>query len=201
MVRGNRVVGTASTLIDLIEVAYHARRDQIQSAPGWTDSDHYDLDARAGTGTITSEQMRRMLQALLAERFQLWVHQETREVPMYALVAGKKGPKLRESAPDEAPKGRIMGNLSGMHMEIAQGTMVQLASRLSSNGAGRPVVDQTGLSGVYSYKLDWVNSAGADSELPSLFVALQDQLGLRLESTKGSSEMIIIDHVERLAAN
>jgi uncharacterized protein (TIGR03435 family) len=120
---------------------------------------------------------------------------------MYALVVYRKGPKLRESSPDEAPKGRITGDSSGMHMEVAKGTMAQLANRLSGNGAGWPVVDKTGLTGIYSYKLDWVNAPGTDSELPPLSVALQDQLGLRLEPTKGTSEMIIIERVERPSAN
>jgi uncharacterized protein (TIGR03435 family) len=200
-VKGNRVTATASTLLDLIEVAYHARRDQLLGAPGWADSDHYDLEARAGASAITTDQMRRMLQALLAERFQLRIRHETREVPMYALVVSKKGPKLRESSPDEVPKGRITGSGSGMHMEVAKGTMAQLANRLSGNGAGRPVVDETGLTGVYSYELDWGNAAGPDSELPTLSVALQEQLGLRLEPIKGTSDFIIVEHVERPSAN
>jgi uncharacterized protein (TIGR03435 family) len=200
-VKGNRVTATASTLLDLIESAYHARRDQIVGAPGWVDSDHYDLEAVAGTSTITTDQMRRMLQALLADRFQLRVHHETKEVPMFALVVDKKGAKLKESLPDEPPKGRITGDGSGMHMEVAKGTMAQLAGRLSSNGAGHPVMDKTGLTGIYSYKLEWVNAPGSDSELPILPVALQEQLGLKLEPTKGTSDMIVVEHVARPAAN
>jgi uncharacterized protein (TIGR03435 family) len=199
--KGNRVTATASTLFDLIEVAYHVRRDQIQGAPGWASADRYDLEARAGANAITTEQMRSMLQALLAERFQLRIHRETRESPMYALVIAKNGPKLQESSPDEERKGTIRGDGSGLHMEVAQGTMVQLANRLASNGAGRTVLDRTGLTGLYSYKLDWVNSVGSDSELPSLFMALQDQLGLRLEPTKGMSDFIVVDSVERPSAN
>lgn len=200
-VKGNRVTATATTLLDWIEVAYHARRDQIVGVPGWVDSDHFDLDAKADAATITTEQMRRMLQALLAERFHLRVHHETKAVPMYALVVGKNGAKLQESSPDEPPKGSITGDGTGMHMEVARGTMAQLANRLSSNGAGRPVIDQTGLTGIYTYKLDWVNTPGGDSELPSLSVALQEQIGLRLEPTTGPSDMIVIDHAERPSAN
>src|SRR5215472_7697765 len=155
-VKGNRVMATASTLLDLIESAYRARRDQIVGLPGWADSEHYDLEASAGASAITTDQMRGMLQVLLAERFQLRIHHETREVPMYALVVDKKGPKLKESSPHEPPEGRITGDGSGMHMEVAKGTMAQLASRLSSNGAGRPVIDKTGLVGAYTYKLDWL---------------------------------------------
>jgi uncharacterized protein (TIGR03435 family) len=201
MVKGNRMTATASTLVDMITVAYHVRYDQISGAPAWAKSEHYDLEARAGNQSITREQMRPMLEALLAERFQLRVHRETREVPMFALVVGKSGPKLKESSPEEEPKGQITADGSGMHMEVCQGTMAQLAARLSGNGAGRPVMDRTGLQANYSFKLDWVNNAGSESELPSLSVALQDQLGLRLESTKGASEVIVIDSAERPSAN
>lgn len=207
-VQGNRVTGTASTLIDLIEVAYNVRRDQIQGAPGWAESEHYDLEAKAGEAKITTAQMRRMLQTLLATRFQLRIHHETKEVPMYALVVDRKGPKFKESSPDEPLKGGIRGDASGMHMEVTKDTMSNLARRLSSNGAGRPVVDRTGLTGIYSYKLEWTNSphadfdsAGAQSDLPSLAEALREQLGLRLEPARGASEMILIDAVERPSAN
>jgi uncharacterized protein (TIGR03435 family) len=143
-----------------------------------------------------------MLQALLADRFQLAIRRETREVPMYALVVSKNGPKLRGSSPAEEPKGQISGDGTGSHMEVSQGTMAQLAVRLSGNGAGRPVMDKTGLTAKYTYQMNWVNGTpGPDSEWPSLFVALQEQLGLKLEPTKGPSEIIIIDHAEKPSVN
>jgi uncharacterized protein (TIGR03435 family) len=200
-VEGNRVTGTASTLVDLMTVAYHVRYDQISGAPGWAKSEHYDLEASAGPAAITREQMRAMLQTLLAERFQLRVHREAREVPMYALVVAKGGPKLREWSAGEEPKGQISADRSGMHMEVCKGTMAQLATRLAGNGAGRPVIDKTGLERIYCFKLDWVNDPGAESELPSLFVALEGQLGLRLEATKGAGEFIVIDRAARASGN
>jgi uncharacterized protein (TIGR03435 family) len=155
--------------MDMIYTAYHVRPDQVVGLPGWAASEHYDLEATAGHG-ITVEQMRAMLQTLLAQRFQLQVHRETREIPMYSLALGKNGPKFKESEVDETPKGSIMGDGVGMHMVVAKGTMAQLASRLSNNGAGRPVMDKTGLTGIYSFKLDWVNDTAAAGELPSLAV-------------------------------
>jgi len=199
--KGNRVRATASTLTDMITVAYHVRYDQISGAPGWAGSDHYDLDATAGDRPITNDQMRTMLQALLADRFQLRVHRETKEVPMYALVVAKNGPKLKEWQPDETPRNSITADGTGMHMEVAKGTMAQLANRLSGNGAGRPVMDQTALAGFYTFKLNWVNAVATDLELPPLPIALQDQLGLKLESVKGQAEVIVIDHAERPSAN
>jgi uncharacterized protein (TIGR03435 family) len=197
---GNRVTAMASALRDMIYTAYHVRPDQVVGLPGWATSEHYDLEATAGRA-ITVEQMRAMLQTLLAQRFQLQVHRETREIPMYSLALGRNGPRFKESGVDEMPKGSIMGDGVGMHMVVAKGTMTQLASRLSGNGAGRPVMDKTGLTGIYSFKLDWVNDTAAAGELPSLAVALQEQLGLKLEAAKGPAEFIVVDHVERPSAN
>jgi uncharacterized protein (TIGR03435 family) len=199
-VTGNRVTAMASRLMDMIYTAYRVRPDQVVGLPGWAASEHYDLEATAGHA-ITVEQMRAMLRTLLAQRFQLQVHRETREIPMYSLALGKNGPKFKESEVDETPKSSIMGDGVGMHMVVAKGTMAQLASRLSSNGAGRPVMDKTGLTGIYSFKLDWVNDTATAGELPSLAVALQEQLGLKLEAAKGPVEFIVVDHVERPSAN
>jgi uncharacterized protein (TIGR03435 family) len=202
-VKGNRVTATASTLLDMMTVAYRVRYDQIAGAPGWAGSDHFDLDARAeGDGARSTEEIRPMLQALLADRFHLVVHRETKEVPIYALVVNKNGPRLQESSPGEERKGSISADGKGSHMEVAQGTMAQLALRLSGNGAGRPVIDKTGLTGKYSYKMNWMNGTpGPDSEWPSLFVALQEQLGLKLEPGKGPSEIISIDRAGKPSAN
>ena len=202
-VKGNRVTGIASTLEDMITVAYHVRYDQIAGGPGWASSDHYDLEAKAeGDAPITDAQMRPMLQNLLAERFQLKIHRESKEVPMYSLVVAKNGPKFHESAPDEAPKGSIMANSSGMHMEAAKETMESLALMITGNGAERPVMDKTGLTGKYTFKLEWTRGMpGVESSSPALTVALEDQLGLKLVPTKGMSQIIVIDHAEKPTAN
>ena len=200
-VKGNRMTATASTLIDLIESAYHLRDDQISGAPAWARADHFDLEATAARA-ITRDEMRTMLQSLLAERFRLEIHRETREVPMYALVVAKGGVKFQATPPDAEPIGQIRGDGSGMHMEVAHESMATFALRISSNGAGRPVLDQTGLTGKYSFKLNWTNdTAAVTSDLPPLAMAVQEQLGLRLEPTKGPSEFLINDHVERPSAN
>lgn len=202
-VKGNRVTATASTLLDMLTVAYHVRYDQISGAPGWASADHFDLDARTeGEDARTLDQIRPMLQALLADRFHLVVHRETKEIPIYALVVSKSGPKLQESSSSDDPKARITADDLGMQMEVSQGTMAQLALRLSGNGAGRPVIDRTGLTGKYSYKLNWANDTpGVDSKLPSLFVALPEQIGLKLEPARGPSETIVIEHAEKPSAN
>lgn len=201
-VRGSRVTATASTLLDMITTAYHVRYDQISGAPGWASSDHYDLEARVGEQAISTEQMRPMLQALLADRFQLRIHRETRTIAMFALVVGKHGPKFQESSPTDDPKSSIAADVTGMHLEFARQTMANLASRLASNGAGRPVMDQTGLTGQYTFKLQWAHEfPGHESELSPLPDALQEQLGLKLELTHGPGEFIVIDHAQRPSAN
>jgi uncharacterized protein (TIGR03435 family) len=199
-VTGNRVTATASQLADIIYTAFNVRRDQVVGLPGWAASEHYDLEAAAGHA-ITVEQMRAMLRTLLAERFHLQVHRETREIPIYSLVLTKNGPKLKESAADETAHFSVRGNGASMLMVVAKGTMAQLASRLSGNGAGRPVIDKTGLTGIYSFRMEWVNDTAAVADLPSLPVALQEQLGLKLEPAKGPAEFIVVDHVERPSAN
>src|SRR5262245_15292251 len=99
-VRGSRVIGTASTLADMITVAYGVRYDQISNGPSWITSDRFDIEAKApGDVPPTAEQARLMMQNLLAERFQLRMHRETRDFPVYALVVGKNGPKLKTSDP------------------------------------------------------------------------------------------------------
>ncbi len=201
-VKGSRVTATASTLLDMITTAYHVRYDQVSGAPGWASSEHYDLEARVGEQTITTEQMRPMLQALLADRFQLRIHRETRMIPMFRLVVGKHGPKFHESSPTDDPKSSITADSAGMHLEFARQTMANLASRLSGNGAGRPVMDQTGLTGQYTFKLEWAHEIpGRKSELPSLPDALQEQLGLKLELTSGLAEFIVIDHAQKPSPN
>src|SRR5512143_1579224 len=147
MVRGSRVTGTACTLLDMITSAYGIRYDQVSGGTGWIASDRFDIDAKApGDAPPTADQAHRMMQALLADRFQLKVHREMKEVPAYALVVGRNGPKLKQSAPDAAPGGFVRATDKGLHMEATKGTMERLAAQLSTT-AGRPVIDKTGLTG------------------------------------------------------
>jgi uncharacterized protein (TIGR03435 family) len=203
-IRGSRVTGAAITLIDLIEDAYGLRRDQISGEPGWARTGHYDIDAKApGEGAIARDQLKQLLQSLLAERFQLKVHRETEEVPVYALIADKNGPKFKASAPDATGGYSVQGTDKGLHMVVKRGTMDQLARQLS-NTAGRPVIDRTNLPGLYAYTLDWFPADRVpppDLDAPSMFAALQEQLGLRLEATKGPIEKLVIDHAEKPSEN
>ncbi len=203
-VRGSRVIGTASTLADMITVAYGVRYDQIANGPGWINKDRFDIEAKApGDVPPTAEQARLMMQNLLAERFQLRLHRETRDLPVYALVVGKNGAKLKISDADAHEGGVVQGTANGLHMETKKGSMERLARQLSSS-AGRPVIDNTGLAGTYEYTLDWfpANTIPApELTVPSVFIAVQEQLGLRLEATTASQEVLVIDHAEKPSEN
>ena len=202
--RGRRVTAMASTLLDLITYAYGLRYDQILGGPSWAGSDHYDIDAKAeGDGPLTAAQSREMVQKLLSDRFQLRVHRETREMPVFAMVVGPNGPKFKPSAPDATggPSTRTGGK--GVHMQAEKGTMEQLARQLSFT-AGRPVIDRTGLAGFYSFALDWFPADRVpppDLDVPTMFQAVQEQLGLKLESTKGPVEKLVIDRAEKPSEN
>lgn len=225
---------TNATLRMLITQAYDVRDFQVSGGPGWINSERYDITARsehlAGADNLpddlrkmtdeqrktVGEQMRVRLLALLADRFQLKIHRETKEQPVYALVVGKNGPKFQEAKEGAANRGRMRmgrGQLTG------EGVQIQFLTVALSNQVGRPVLDRTGLKGNYDFKLDWTPEPGQgggpfgtpppgvdappppDPNGPSLFTAIQEQLGLRLESQKGPVDMIVIDSVEKASEN
>jgi uncharacterized protein (TIGR03435 family) len=149
-----------------------------------------------------------MLQTLLKDRFHLAVHREEKELPMYRLVVSRNGPRLRESAVSGAPQPRMsMGQITD-----EKANMDTLASQLGQQ-LGRFVSNQTGLKGDFDFHVEWApdpgQNQGGESDTPSpagvdgpsIFTALQDQLGLKLESAKGPVEVLVIDHVEKPDAN
>jgi bla regulator protein blaR1 len=205
---GLRVRGT--TLKFLVAVAYDVLDVQISGGPAWINSDRFDIVAKSERGESKSalddmhkmtdaqmktsvELIRQKLQALLADRFRLTLHHETKEEPMYALVIGKDGPKLQESQSKQDARHMMMGrgelNGDGVPFEM-------LVSNLSSQ-LGRPVIDRTGLTGHYDFKLQWI----LDPNGPSIFTAIQEQLGLRLESQKGPVDILVIDRVGKPSEN
>jgi uncharacterized protein (TIGR03435 family) len=202
-IKGSQVVATAVTLRDLLTYAYAVRYDQLDGAPPWAGSEHYDLVARGpGDQRPTVEQAREMMRTLLAERFQLQTHRETRDVPSYALVVAKGGHKLKPST-EPTGGGHTRASAKGMHMETTRGTTEALASQLS-NTAGRPVVNRTGLDGYWAYTFDWIAAnrpVTGESDAPSMFTAIQEQLGLKLEPVKAPFDMLIVDRAERPSQN
>jgi uncharacterized protein (TIGR03435 family) len=237
-----RFTATGTTVLRLITLAYNVRDFQVSGGASWISSDKYDIDAKEPDGFSEElaklpmdqrrEKMGLLLQSLLADRFQLKVSHGTKELPVYALVVGKNGPKIQVAKPGgtypsgfKGPDGRPIGG-AGM-MRVGPGELTgqgvplaflvqQLAQRL-----GRNVLDQTGLKGNYDFTLKWTpdqssaamfqgppsGGPGPDSAPPpdpsgpSIFTAVQEQLGLKLESTKGPVEILIIDHVEPPSEN
>ena len=233
----------------LIRLAYKVQDFQIAGGPGWIDSERYDIEAKPeSSGPDSSpapstddrreaamEAQRLRIQALLADRFGMTVHHDTKELPVYALVVAKGGAKLHVAAvtPDGAeppaspnPKGPMF---KGRGMRMGRGELSGQSAPLSllaetlSNQIGRTVVDRTGLTGLYDFTLKWTpdesqppmfpgpreapegrppgdRAANADSG-PSIFTAIQEQLGLKLESQKGPVPILVIDRIEKPSEN
>ena len=192
-----RLAYTNVSLADVIAQSYRVQHTQI-AGPGWLDSQRFDILAKI-PADVPKDRIPDMLQSLLADRFRLQLHRETRELPVYSLSLAKSGPKL--------PKADSSGGLSindgrGRSRVTGRVTLAWFADFLSQR-LDRPVQDQTGLEGVYTVNLEWVrDSADVNSPAPSdagasLFTALQEQLGLRLVAAKGPVEVLVVDRLEK----
>ena len=212
-VDGARVDIRRMSMAELIRTAYQVKAYRV-SGPDWIATTRFDIVAKIPEGAA-EEQVPAMLKALLADRFQLKVHRENREYPVYALIVAKNGPKLKEAAPDPAhatdppiPKTNGYGN-DMLHMEFSSITMPALVEVLERyRYADRPLVDETGLKGFYQVELDisqlelrmrdgLVLPPGVEPAEPgSLFAAFQ-HLGLKLEPKKEPVDTIVVDRVEK----
>jgi uncharacterized protein (TIGR03435 family) len=209
--------GSGVTLYQYITLAYDFTIYDYQllksRLPDWVFTDRFDIQARA-SGTPTKAQMRLMLQSLLEDRFKLAIHFETREVPVFALVLakpGNTGPQLNPHSGEPpcstaSPCGRFdsLPNPPGQFKIGARDvTMGFIANVLATSELGRPVIDQTGLSGNFDFTLEWTPNIPASPDFvpdqagPTYIEALKQQLGLKLESTRGPLQVPVIDHVER----
>jgi uncharacterized protein (TIGR03435 family) len=180
----------------LIQIAYAVdTQDNISAMPGWMESQEYDISAKVeGDQQLTLEQLRPLLQQLLAQRFHLLVHHQSKLVSGFALVVAKGGPKLQPPAkPKRKPGGQILPNsLDFWNMDLAH------FATILARPAGQPVIDKTGLAGAYDFKLSYAPANDPNSPLSSFFTALQEQLGLKLLPAKVPLEIIVIDHVDRI---
>ena len=224
---GGRLTARNASLEQLILVAYSVQRYQLIGGPSWMGTDGFDIEAK-GEGEPNSAQMLQMLQSLLADRFKLSLHRETKELPVYNLTGARgafnppapqesgcvpldpTGPPQRGSLPCGMPRIGMSGVIDAAKVSTAQLVMT-LATVL-----GRPVIDQTGFKGVFDVHLKFTPDQGTqglpggalgappadiDPSRPNVFGALQEQLGLKLTSSKGPVEVLVIDHVERPTAN
>jgi len=196
---GKLTFGNAS-LSDCLKFAYGIVSDAQLAAPDWIKSKsvRFDIVAQAPPD-MPRPQLELMLQRLLADRLKVVVHHEQKELPYVALVVGKNGPKMREVQADRAgpQNGAVRGRIAGSQVSM------QLLATLLSRFERQTVVDMTGLKGVFEMKLEWTPDDGRPAELngvaidgPSLFTAVQEQLGLRLESRKGPLDVLVVDHAE-----
>lgn len=185
---GGRFTATAITVDSLIRSAYRIQGYQLVGAPGWFSTKRYDISAKADESPAPTQQT--LLRALLKDQFKLVVHDETREMPVFGLVLsrsdGRLGPKLVKSDSDCAACGARSnsGSFSGKAVPISQ-----LAASLGFF-AGRFVIDRTALTGGYDMELTWTPD---DSDGPSLFTALQEQLGLKLVPERGPVSVLVVD--------
>jgi uncharacterized protein (TIGR03435 family) len=206
---GPRVTLEAYPLRGLIMEAYNLKGYQVSFGASVPDPDLtlYDIAARAeGNGARSRSEFRQMLQTLLAERFHLKAHRQMMVRPVYALLIAKNGPKFKESAPDAIPN--FLGGVNGRNQNItvSKATMQILVDAIpGSFHLDRPVVDRTGLTGTYDFKIDATPESRIDGNSDpneiSIFTAVKEQLGLKLEPQKAMVEILVIDRVEKPSAN
>jgi uncharacterized protein (TIGR03435 family) len=196
-VHHNELTLTNTTLCESLRFAYHLVSDDQVAGPGWIKEREFRYDVVAkGSANATREQLLEMLQTLLDERFKLAMHREPRVVAHYELVVGKGGLKIHPSKPDAPDDLKYWrGHFSSPWMPMFRFTM------LLSRQLRQAVIDKTGLTGPYDIDLEWTpdepNGAPPDVPGPSIFTAIHDQLGLRLEAQKSPIEVLVVDRAEK----
>lgn len=227
----NRLLVNNLTLRQLIGFAYRLRDGQLDGGPDWIAADQWDIEARTAEGANTADTIPLRLQSLLEDRFQLKIHHETRDIPVYALTISKGGLKLTAvdppppSGPNPAPappsppvglRGELPKDfmprpgaiMAGPGLVLASAvTMGEIANVLRGR-VGRPVLDKTNINGYFNLRLQFAVETGATSPDtanapagPSIFTAIQEQLGLKLEAEKAPLDVLVIDSVQRPSAN
>jgi len=190
------------TVKGLIQTAYGKRDFQIPGGPSWINSEFFDIDAKAERPLKSTHDMEK---ALLASRFQLKVHKETRETSIYSLVVARGGLKMKLSADQSEPEKGGPKDM-GPDRIVGDGVPLYVIANLLSNMTGRTVVNNTGLTGKYDVHLEAVAESlpadGTDRDpVGDLIEAAEKQLGLRLELIRGPEEVLVIDRIERPSAN
>ena len=204
------IAGSDVSVRGLIMTAYQlVMPDQISGLPSWVDTDTFDMEAKLdpdnaeALAKLSSEgrdaQNTLMLRTLLADRFKLKISQSTKELPVYNLVIANGGPKLREASSSENSGYNV--NVSSTCTLKSESIGVSGLANGLSNFAGRVIVDRTGLKGRYDVTLNWAFNDQFPDAGPSLFTALKDQLGLKLEPAKAPLDAVVIDHIERPSEN
>jgi len=194
-------------MIDIFQFAFKVRNETTVGAPGWFSSDRFDITGRAQANS-KEDTFREMLGTLLMQELKLKVHIQPTEMSAYALVVGKGGPKLQKAAgtgePECQPVGEQGAQFGGFHRACTNLKMSDLAEALpdlSSAYVNKTVVDQTGLTGSYDFRLDWVGRNNIDTIGGLTMFGAVEKLGLKLEEKKLTLPVVVIDHVEKPGAN
>lgn len=213
------VMGNNLTVHQMLVEAFHANDNQLIDEPDWAKSEHFDFTGKvtgadaALVGKLTPDQKRVYFEQVLKERFGLAAHHETRELPEYALIPAKGGARLEDGKPDPRAARDMkpnagwyrLGERDGVRKAEFSGTPIIRLLPILSNETGRTVVDRSGLTGKYNFTLSWRAETQASNDIADsaadLFTAIQEQLGLRLEPTKGPVDVVVIDHIERPGEN
>jgi uncharacterized protein (TIGR03435 family) len=215
--RPDRLEGVNETVADMITFSYGVHRKQVVDAPAWIESEKFDISAKPDAeGMPSLRQWKTMVQKLLTDRFKLSFHRDQRELAVYVLSVGPAGAKLAESQGDA--KGlpgigfqRRMGDLGAFNVSMAD--FINFMTR--NAGLDRPILDRTGLTGRYDFKLSWTPDDAQWSSVapnvprpsddanpaPPLYTALQEQLGLKFSAAKALAEVYVIDHLEKPSEN
>ena len=210
-----RLTATNVPVRMLILKGFHAKEFQLTGGPGWLDTERYDVVAKTENASISDNDLWLLLQPLLEERFKLRFHRETKQLPVYSLTVAKGGPKLKPHVGDDEPTMSGRTGSGKASLTWTKTSMAKFADALGEH-TDRIVVDNTGLKGAYDFKLDWAQEdshepagismlsslqEGLGLTGPSIFTAVQEQLGLKLESAKGPVQIIVIDGAEKASGN
>ena len=213
----NGLTGKNVSVKDMIEAAYHLQDFQISGGPDWIDSsmmatdNRFNIEAKSAD-VATRDQINQMLRSLLTDRFKLSLHRETRDMPTYDLVLAKSGAKLKRVEGKQFSNLRIRGG--GGHMNFESASITELIEWLSGAAGHRMIAYKTGLNGRFDFTLDYTPEIFRGGKAPeqsaerqidpngiSIFTAVQEQLGLKLESSKGPVEVLVVDSVSKPTEN
>ena len=194
IINHGRLTIEAAELRQIVGLAYAVQRVRVLGGPGWADSDQFDIAAKAESADATRDEIRAMLQTLLAERFKLMVHRETKEVPAYSLVLAKRESKLKAAMRDRKSGMVDTVGPNGERLTVFEASPLKLLVNMLANTLGSPVVDKTGLDGRYDYTFEWPDAGS------SLFTSV-DQVGLKLEVKREPVDVLVMDRVEHPLAN
>jgi uncharacterized protein (TIGR03435 family) len=203
---GHRIFVENEPLSTIVSIAYDLHRDQIIGAPAWFTKDNYDIHGVPDLpGQPSWAQQKKMLQKLLTDRFQLKFHREQRELSVYTITVAKSGQKVTPTKSDTAGLPNQNCNGSNLKRECSFiNYSISLFAQSMQFFLPRPIIDHTNLTGKYDFNLSWtpdtVPNPAADAP-PGLLTAIQEQLGLKLETTRAPAPVLIIDHIERPSNN